>query len=160
MLSLSSNIVGSAFEGYVSACFQKADTFSLTKNRWRWDESEEHARVLQRLSPYYIRTLHTNHWFAFYLPEGYELEVYLFRADPEAKRIILEEYNSLFIGGNIWKKPEDLCFFKEGRLFSGSVSHEYICYVYEQGHDWDEQIKHHGIWEQVPDELNERIQIS
>ncbi len=88
------------------------------------------------------------------------LEVYLFRAAPESKRIILEEYNSLFTGGDIWKEPEDLCFLKKGRLFSGSVSHEYICYVYEQGHDWGEQIKHHGIWEQVPDELNERIQIS
>ena len=33
MLSLTSNIFGSAFEGYVSACFQKADKFSLTVKR-------------------------------------------------------------------------------------------------------------------------------
>ena len=147
-------------KGYVSACFQKTDTFSLTKNRWGCADSGEHIRVLQRLSPYHIRTLQTNHWFSCYIPEGHELEVYFFRVVPEFKRIILEEYNSLFIEDNIWKKSEDLCFFKEGRLFSGSVSHELICYVYGQGHDWDELITHHGIWEQVPDELNERIQIS
>ena len=35
MLSLSNNITGKSFEGYVSACFCHADAFSLTQNGWK-----------------------------------------------------------------------------------------------------------------------------
>ncbi len=160
MLSLLNNICGRPFEEYISACFQRADTFSLTKNGWNGlAESEEHSRLLQRLSQFHIHTIHTNHWFCFRVPEGYKLEVYLFSAASGSKRVILEEYNRIFHGKVPWKQPEDLCFFEKGKLFAGSVSHENICYVYGRGDEWEDKMKQYGIWEEIPDVLDEQIKI-
>lgn len=160
MLSLLNNICGQPFAEYISACFHRADMFSLTKNGWKGAaESKEHSCLLQRLSQYHIQTIHTNHWFCFRVPEGYKLEVYLFTADAESKKIILEEYNRIFHGNVLWNQPEDLCFFEKGKLFAGSVSHENICYVYGRGDEWEDKIKQHGLWEEIPDALEEQIQI-
>ena len=44
-------------------------------------------------------------------------------------------------------------------LGSGSVSHENICYVYGRGDDWEDKIKQQGLWEDIPDVLEEQIRI-
>ncbi len=96
MLSLLNNICGQPFAEYISACFHRADMFSLTKNGWKGAaESKEHS----------------------------------------------------------------LCFFEKGKLFAGSVSHENICYVYGRGDEWEDKIKQHGLWEEIPDVLEEQIRI-
>lgn len=160
MLSLTSNICGKPFCDYLSVCFQHADVFSLTQNGWfDADKNEESDRLLQLLKPYHIHTLRTNHWFCYRVPAGYKIVIYLFKAIPETKDILLAEYNSIFYKDTLWRKPEDMCFFKKGKLICGSVSHERICYAYEQGNSFEDQIKLHGIWEQVPTDLIEQIQI-
>jgi hypothetical protein len=45
---------------------------------------------------------------------------------------IIANYNSIFYNGAVWHTPEDLCFFKGSTLISGSVSHENICFVYNE----------------------------
>lgn len=160
MLSLKQNVLGVQFAQLIAICFHFADTFSLTKNGWlKADEFEESICLLEHLKQYHFQTLHTNHWFSYYVPDGHDIEVYLFKATPESKNIFLAEYNRMFYDGVLWRKPEDFCFFQKGKLILGSVSHENICYVYEQEDALGEQIKCYGEWEQIPDALEEQIQI-
>ena len=129
MYSLLSDISGQSFEKFISFCFEKADVFSLTKSGWPGsDRSGDFIRVMQLLKPYLINTVHINHWFCYRVPEGHDKEVYLFTANAESKRIILEQYDSLFYQDKAWYKPEDFCFFQNGKLTVGSVSHERICF--------------------------------
>ena len=75
MLSLLNNICGQPFEEFISACFHRADMFSLTKNRWEGAaESKEHLYLLQRLGQYYIQTINTNHWFCYWVPEVFPMK--------------------------------------------------------------------------------------
>lgn len=160
MYSLLSNISGQPFEKFISFCFEHTDTFSLTKNSWLGaGKSHESNRVMQLLSPYQINTVHTNHWFCYRVPEGYDIEVYLFTATAESKRIILEQYDSLFYQDKVWDKPEDLCFFQDGRLMAGSVSHERICFLYPQTNEWMALTEICGTWEEVLSEAEEQIQL-
>ena len=161
MLSLSNNITGKSFEGYVSACFCHADAFSLPQNGWKnTQKNDESDQVLQLLAPYHIRTLHTNCWFCHRVPDGYDIEVYLFNAVRQARDIILEKYSSLFYDNSVWDKPEDICFFQNGILISGSVSHENICFAYEQENSFLEDIKLYGMWKNVPSIAEEQIRIN
>lgn len=161
MLSLSNNITGKSFVGYVSACFCYADVFSLTQNGWKnTQKKDEPDQILQLLAPYHIRTLHTNCWFCHRVPNGYDIEVYLFNAVRQTRDIILEKYSSLFYNNSVWDKPEDLCFFQNGILISGSVSHENICFAYEQENSFLKDIKLYGIWENIPAIAEEQIRIN
>ncbi len=158
MYSLLTNISGQPFEKFISFCFENADVFSLTKSSWPGaGKSNEFIRVMQLLSPYHTNTVHTNHWFCYRVPEGYDIEIYLFTATAESKRIILEQYDSLFYQDKAWDKPEDLCFFQNGRLTVGSVSHERICFLYPQTKEWMALTELCGTWEEVPDEAEEQI---
>ncbi len=154
MLSLLENITGQSFIEYVSAHSGIADTFSLTKNGWSTAEkSHEQSVILKALVPYHIKTVYTNRWFCHCVPDGYKIEVYLFHFTPESKKILLSYYDSIFYNGSVWSKPEDLCFFKNQKLISGSVTHENICFSYI------ETMKLPGTWESIPTNTSEQISI-
>lgn len=158
MLSLKKNMYGEQFSALISSCFSLADTFSLTKNRWFSEEKDKDStHLLQDLAPYYIKTLYMDRWFCYRVPKENPLEIYLFKTDSQARDILVETYDRLFLDGVLWKEPEDLCFFKSGKLIFGSVSHENICFVY--GRDLEEQVQNQGEWEQVPNQVAEQIQI-
>lgn len=72
MYSLLNNISGQPFEKFISFCFENADIFTLTKSSWPGaGHSHEFIRAMQLLSPYHTKTVHTNHWFCYRVPEGY-----------------------------------------------------------------------------------------
>ena len=133
--------------------------YSLLSNISGQPFENEFIRVMQLLSPYHINTVHTNHWFCYRVPEGYDKEVYLFAATAESKRIILVQYDSLFYQDKAWDKPEDLCFFQNGRLMVGSVSHERICFLYPQTNEWMALTELCGTWKEAPNETEEQIQL-
>ena len=87
-----------------------------------------------------IQTIYTERWFGQCVPKDQKMEIYIFRFTNESKRILLFNYDSIFYNGVVWNKPEDLCFFKESKLISGSLTHENICYVY------DEKMHLLGVW--------------
>ena len=152
MLSLLENIQGKDYAEYISAHLPIADAFSLTKNGWpAADKMRDSTRILNELSPYHLRTIHTNRWFCYCVPPGYSIEVYLFQFTSKSKDILIANYNSLFYKDVTWYKPEDLCFFKGSILISGSVSHENICFVY------NENLQLPGLLENKPSALEEQI---
>ena len=154
MLSLLENLQGKDCAAYISAHQQIADTFSLTKNGWSTaGETNDSTRILNELSPYHIRTIHTNRWFCYCVPPGYSIEIYLFQFTNKSKDILIANYNSIFYNDAVWHTPEDLCFFKGSTLISGSVSHENIFFVY------NENLQLPGLWEKKPSVLAEQISI-
>mgnify|MGYP000900144802 CR=1 FL=1 len=158
MLSLEKNLCGKHFDEYIEVCASLADTFSLTKNGWEFEcEEAERQRILALLAPFYIRTMQTEHWFCQRVPVGYEKEVYLFNMTEESKQILLSEYRSVFYESSVWSKPEDLCFFKKNKLFSGSLTHEKICYVYDYETIFSEKVTLPNAWEMLPSNLAEQI---
>ena len=160
MLSLVKNLCGRYFEEYLSACFDVADTFSLTENGWEAaKKSGESVRILELLEPYFIRTVKVQHWFCQRVPAGHEKEVYLFSITDASKKIILQEYNSIFYDDTVWMKPEDICFFKNGKLISGSLSHERICYVYDYEDMFSERVTLQSAWKIIPHNQNEQINL-
>ena len=90
-----------------------------------------------------IQTIYTERWFGQCVPKDQKMEIYIFRFTNESKRILLFNYDSIFYNGVVRNKPEDLCFFKESKLISGSLTHENICYVY------DEKMHLLGVWEKL-----------
>ena len=160
MLSLVKNLCGEHFDEYVSACFNIADTFSLTKNGWSTaQESLESERVLKILAPYHICTINTVRWFCQSVPPGHEKEVYLFRATEASKKILLSMYRSIFYDDSVWMTPEDLCFFKNRKLVSGSLTHERICFVYDYESLFTKRITLKNAWDVIPLNQNEQIDL-
>ena len=154
LLSEKDNMIGKAFEQYISAHDHIATAFSLSKNRWSNTETDSKSlRILNALDPFRLKTVQTSHWFHMYVPDEYKLEVYIYVFNQETKAILLSNYHSIFYTGEVWDTPEDICFFKGRHLISGSVTHECICSVYE-----DELILP-GQWEDLLDDTAEKIVI-
>ena len=161
MISLVKNLCGSCFEEYISVCFDLADVFSLTENGWEAGKnSEESARILKLLEPYFIRTIKAQHWFCQRVPVGHEKDVYLFNITEGSKKILLQEYDGIFYDKEVWMKPEDICFFKNGKLIAGSLSHERICYVYDYETVFSERITLQSAWEVIPHNQSEQIELT
>lgn len=79
MLTLANNIKGRAFSEFISLWFDIADIFSLTKNGWsNVRDNAATTQLLKQLDSSHIRTIHTNQWFCNRVPQGYDIEVYIF----------------------------------------------------------------------------------
>lgn len=131
-------------------CSGRADESIFDNIAWPLcKESLEHKAVLEALAPYLRKTEKTRVWIYGVWTEDNAAEndfteVYFYNLTPESKKILLTYYDSLFHKKSEphgWKKPEDICFYKENSILLGSVSHERECFLYA------EQIKLPGKWE-------------
>lgn len=161
MYSLLSNICGEHFSAFLSECFVNADTFSLSENAWMVEGNKSEAlKIRHRLTPFHVRNIQTSSWFSYAVPQHKSFQVAVFRADPKALSILLEEYQSMFYEDGAWTKPEDICFFKNKKLVVGSSTHERICYVYSNNEGFLRNIEKLGKWEILPDAIEEQIVLS
>lgn len=92
MLSLKTEPDPSALEQLLSECFQLSDAFSLTDGP---RTTPGGTALLHRLRPYWLGTFKTQHWFCYYVPEGYKKRVFLFRSCAESIRIVMDSYRHL-----------------------------------------------------------------
>lgn len=162
MISLKSNISGESFNQLLDLCFDLSTYFSFTKRSLN-RQDKVYKKFLEDLTPSYIHTLFTSHWFCYYVPQSIPLEVNLFSTDNNMKKIIKKNLDNLFqqergidgTWGNIKNLPEDICFFTGNKLLLGTVSHEDICYVYPPTKEIADQFIELGNWEEaiyLPDE--------
>ena len=155
MLSLKTEPKSSSLKQLFSECFQLSDTFSLTSGPYTTPSGEA---LLYLLKTYWLHTFKTRHWFCYYVPEGYEKRVFLFRSCAESKRIMMDSYRHLFFGNDFeWDLPEDICFFSGGKLFMGTVSHEGICYVYPPSQETAHRFQEICRWETRNEDTREQI---
>jgi hypothetical protein len=125
--ALKTAVSGENFRKLLGECFSRADRFSLTVGPWYYQTNA----LWREIHPYLLNHRTTSAWFAY--GEGSHPCVRLLFPTNAETRALLEKYFD-----NMWLKPpegeakqslEDLCFFQNGKLFFGTVSHEYICSV-------------------------------
>lgn len=142
-------IQGKKFESLLDLCFSYADVFSLTKAVWANNTS---TVLEQQLAPFLIRRFQTRDWFCSKIEDGPPFIVTLYHATKEAKTIIRDTFNDIFLTptdnctGAEEPTLEDLCFFADKVLFLGSLTHEYICDVYPLDDQFEEQLCTLGKW--------------
>lgn len=147
------NIENEQLREFLDVCFSYADVFSLTKGYFADAETE---KMLDRLKPYLIKDIKTTHWFSYYVMPDNKKHVYLFKVCPESREIVIELYKSLLFG--MGDEPlEDLCFFRDKKLFLGTVSHERICFLYPVNDEMALAFKRICDWEEVDDISAEQI---
>lgn len=149
------------FSEFLQLCFQHADLFSLNKAVWADCVCKE---LQNELDPFLHKELQTSKWFGYddsLAPprDRRQIRVHLYRADSAAKEIILKHCSDIFLRKrhnevleDSRQTLEDLCFFSDGKLFVGTVSHEYMLCVSPPDKNFENLIKKLGDWKymQVP----------
>lgn len=146
------------FSEFLQLCFQYADLFSLNKAVWANCVCKD---LQNELEPFLYKELQTSKWFGYDYslapPRGRrQIRVYLYRADRAAKEIILKHCSDIFLRNrhhevfeDSLQTLEDLCFFSDGTLFVGTVSHEYMLNVFPPDKDFENVIKKLGNWNYI-----------
>lgn len=120
------------FEPLLTLFFNCSDCFSLTLSKFHLLKSD--AQIA--LSPFQIGSFATIDWFCYHTTEENPLTILIYKTDEAAKNILLKYYQNLFLNTSDKtdisnrQNLEDLCFFSNGKLILGTVSHEYICHIY------------------------------
>ncbi len=115
-------------------CFDTCDTFSLTGHPWIGQDG-----ALERaLATFTAHRFDTLHWFCYYVLEENPLHVRIYPLHEQTKKILRVHYRGLFLDDwgdsrRKWRPSlEDICFFRNGKLLLGTVSHEHICAAYPE----------------------------
>lgn len=143
-------IDGARFKALMDLCFDRADCFSMTAGPWT---RATDTRLQEALRPFWVTTLHTNRWFCYRSPQS-PLEVNLYRATDAAKHAVLRYARHLFLWGDDETELcslEDLCFFKDGALFLGTVTHERMCYAHVDAPAFGTRLRALGTWRENAD---------
>lgn len=167
------DIRGKQFEEFLDLCFNYASYFSLSRAAWEFCVDKNLERELE---PFKVKTVKTLRWFCydrripmrlwfrFYLRRSKRImKISVYQATSEAKAILLKHYSKLFLFAenctHINSAPtlEDLCFFTREKLFVGTVSHEYICYVYPPDETFEKELSRFGRWVYQEDSVNDQI---
>lgn len=118
--------------------FRCSDSFSFTITEdYKALPLQLHQRknpLRDALRPYFLQKFNTYTWYGWI---NRELEIFVYRCCPETREILDQYCPYLFIGSvrdkyTVMRHPEfeDLCFYKNGRMTLGSLSHEFMCTVY------------------------------
>ena len=115
-------------------CFANSDTFSLSSAPW--DGLDD--RLERALKPFLLHQMDTMRWFCYYVPDYNKLHMKIYPLNEQTKQILRTHYLGLFLDdwarkGQDWNPSlENICFFRNGKLLLGTVSHEHICVVYPE----------------------------
>lgn len=135
-------IAGEKFQKLMDLCFAKADTFSMNTG------CVGDKRLEEALQKFRIQTAEKASWFC-YAGAYPRLKINLYQATNEARDLILQYIDNLFIEGkegrNLYSL-EDICFYQGDALFFGTVSHEHMCYAQIDSAGFGEELEKLGEW--------------
>ena len=155
-----------AFADFLTQCFSAADLFSMNLAPWTECVCGE---MQTALAPFLVKELNMFRWFGYDQTDApprdrRQMSVYLYRADMAARDIILAHADDIFLNhftDGVWQDSvqtlEDLCFFSQGKLIVGTVSHERLLSVAPPDKAFETYIQTLGDWnetKQVPFELS------
>lgn len=161
------------FDALLEICFEKADCFSLARAE---TPPYKNSRIIEAmLAPYHIRTIKAKTWFGcdgtqrFYRNgevQDFILTELVYRADKGALRILKKCYRDIFLTQDYylppkkrvpeWKKMspvEDLCFFRDGIMFLGTMSHSRHCVVCVDDVDFYMKLRGLATWDEYASEV-------
>ncbi len=149
-LLLDDYIEGNNYCSFVDYAFQHSTWFSLTHNRFLEfkDNNSKQDSALSQLLPFKRDTVNTKSWFYLSVGDNDCIIVDVYQAVAEAKDIIKQYYNDLYLGcrSNCKWMPEDICFFLNNNLWLGISSHEEVCMAYPVSENMTQELYHFGSW--------------
>lgn len=151
------NISGKAFSVLMDFCFEHADCFSLGKARWTFAKD---ARIEDALDRFLIGRAETEHWFC-YGGTRPPLRIRLYKAESDAKKAFLLFSDNLYFESpkKYFCSLEDICFFRDGKLFLGTVSHEHICCAHIFSDEFRLLLEGVGNWKDVSNNTLARLNL-
>lgn len=151
---------GEAFRKFVRICAGSADEFSLMTLGLEY----EPGRFEKMLSPWLIGTTDTDSWFGY--GEGSSVKrVFRYRVTDGALDALFTCRDDIFLttapeeGADGTRILEDLCFFENGRLFFGSISHEEDCFLWPLDDQMRSEVESLDRWHPI-DWRDERSRIA
>ena len=154
MLNENTTLCGKAVAALWDLCFDHADAFTLCTAVWTHATNDALRKALQ---PYRIRSFRTARWFCHLSTEPF-LEVSLYPANEKTRRIVTQHVTDLYFDlsrNRDLHTLEDLCFFREGRLFFGTVSHEQICMADPPTQEFAACLQNFSMWSNNEDRFAE-----
>jgi len=132
-------INGKLFISFLEMCVSRSDSFSLNITPGYWGK---YTRLSRALKPYHIATIDTQKWFGYNynnIPHE-ELRIYMhqniYKSTPEVIAIIRKSIKEIFFNRELnpfanipTQDVDDICFFKDGKMIMGSISHERMLYM-------------------------------
>lgn len=151
-------ISGEKFHRLLDLCFEHADIFSFTDNPYIEQMSDE---FINALKPFLVKSFYPMEWF-YERGVNDPLHVCIYEASEDAKKILLSTFEDLFLtpkqGSTI--SVDDLCFFKDGKAFLGTITHEYYCITYPPTEGFMTKLKGLGRWIDVTEPWYDPFEIS
>lgn len=117
---------GSAYRSLLALAMDVCEEWILVK-RDQLPLYADGARFLAKLNPFLIQVQKQDSWPGTTLI-GHEADVYYFRCSPELAGLLAETSGSLYAWTQPWL-PEDLCFFRNGKKWLVTVSHEKMGWI-------------------------------
>lgn len=124
---------GAVFAQLLNFCFKHSEFFSFTAPKI---PTANRITLQNELSRYTYAIITTTHWFNYITLPDNPLKRIIYHVNNETLSILNKYCHRLFLFDSrcplsSWNQTlEDLCFFSDGKLFLGTVSHEYICEVF------------------------------
>ena len=144
MISLTKNHRKKVYIDLISLTFETCDTFHLVIRK-DMGLSDRLKNFLKQLDSSLIEVKEESEWASNILADGETAWVYYYHTDSSAKDIILAATVSLYD----WvypQLPEDLSFFKNGKEWLATNSHEQECYILtEDKNEMDKVLNIKGI---------------
>lgn len=112
-------------------CFDYADRFTMTYSQFPMLDVNRFA--VKSLYPYYEYGFKTSKWFGYEMEENDPLRVKVYSVCDETRKLAIENTESIFepFAANEQNQSiEDICFFRNGKLLFGTISHESVCVFY------------------------------
>jgi len=141
-------------QDFLDICFRHADCFTLNEAPWTMAIRKDLQLSLSSFLDQEIKTLN---WFGYNKTSRPHTKdrthAFIYRTESAAKEILLQHMPNIFFDEKDVDTPfptlEDLCFFSDGQLFIGSISHEYMLWAYPPNEEVELQLKQIADWSYV-----------
>lgn len=138
-------------QDFLDICFSHADCFTLNEAPWTMAILKD---LQLELTPFLMQEVRTPKWFGYdYTSRPHAKErthAFIYRAESAANEILLQHMPNIFFREEDVDTPfptlEDLCFFSDGRLFIGNVSHARMLWAYPPDEEIELQLKQIADW--------------
>ncbi len=138
------------FKQFLRICASRSTHFSLAK--YVFSEGASAPTSFKKLlEPYAIASFHPKRWFGYPQGNGEYLTETVYRVSKESMEILERYCRDLFLQKGTKKlgRLEDLCFWDNGTMIVGTLSHECICATNRITDRFAEELREIGQWREM-----------
>ena len=161
----------------LDACLNDCEYFTLTRSSYTYEEgyieSVKQVRgnkiivvdLKAEFSDFLLNDYDTRNWYGYLMPrflnDGFFLNVSVYRFNNITKSKIKNTFPNIFLRDeNHVFLYEDICFFENGKLLLGTVSHAAACTIYPTSEAQLLKFKELASWNEIPYHNFEHLRLS